>query len=331
MAVGCGFRAQWELDDGTLSIASETGMAAWVRYRATQAGEAACDTVRTVIIGDGVAAIPPEAFAACCNLESVTMADSVAEIGERAFYQDEALAFVTWPAGLQSIGESAFQETGLEEVVLPEAVEEIGLWAFDGMASLKRVVLPDSLTSVNYAFSRCPALESVWLGNGLTCLGDCEFSDCTGLKELYLPENVVALGEHPLLESGVERLVVGGSLQAVDRLVITRTNYPSLQQLVFCRGRRPWRRTATAAFVGPWTKRRPRKSRSSIWRVRRLSGRDGRHVPQCASNRWMICRRFHRAGRREMEAGAARGCLRPAARERAGIVQLDQRPAEGQG
>ncbi len=239
MAVGCGFGAQWELDDGTLSIASEAGMAAWMKYRATQAGEAACDTVRTVIIGDGVAAIPPEAFAACCNLESVTMADSVAEIGERAFYRDAALAFVTWPAGLQSIGESAFQETGLEEVVLPEAVEEIGLWAFDGMASLKRVVLPDSLTSVNYAFSRCPALESVWLGNGLTCLGDYEFSDCTGLKELYLPENVVALGEHPLLESGVERLVVGGSLQAVDRLVITRANYPSLQQLVFLQGPPP--------------------------------------------------------------------------------------------
>lgn len=239
MAVGCGFRAQWELDDGTLSIASEAGMAAWVRYRATQAGEAACDTVRTVIIGDGVAAIPPEAFAACCNLESVTMADSVAEIGERAFYRDAALAFVTWPAGLRRIGESAFQETGLEEVVLPEAVEEIGLWAFDGMARLRRVVLPDSLTSVDYAFSRCPALQSVSLGGGLSRLGDYEFSDCTGLKELYLPENVVALGEHLLLESGVERLVVGGSLQSVDRLVITRTNYPSLQQLVFLQGPPP--------------------------------------------------------------------------------------------
>lgn len=239
MAVGCGFRAQWELDDGTLSIASEAGMADWVRYRSTQEGVAACDAVRTVVIGDGVAVIPPEAFAACGNLESVTMADSVAEIGERAFYRDRALASVAWPAGLQRIGESAFQETGLVEVALPEAVEEIGLWAFDGMARLKRVVLPDRLTSVEYAFSRCPALQSVSLGGGLSRLGDYEFSDCTGLKELYLPENVVALGEHLLLESGVERLVVGGSLQSVDRLVITRANYPALQQLVFLQGPPP--------------------------------------------------------------------------------------------
>ena len=212
MAVECDFRAQWELGDGTLHIASEAGMTAWMKYRATQAGEAACGTVHTVIIGDGVAAIPPEAFAACCNLESVTMADSVAEIGERAFYQDGALVSVTWPDGLRRIGESAFQETGLEEVVLPEAVEQVGLWAFDGMARLKYVALRDRLTSVEYAFSRCPALQSVSLGDGLTRLGDYEFSDCTGLKELYLPENVVALGEHPLLESGVKRLIVGGSL-----------------------------------------------------------------------------------------------------------------------
>ena len=161
-------------------------MADWVRYRSTQEGVAACDAVRTVVIGDGVAVIPPEAFAACGNLESVTMADSVAEIGERAFYRDGALASVAWPAGLQRIGESAFQETGLVEVALPEAVEEIGLWAFDGMARLKRVVLPDRLTSVEYAFSRCPALQSVSLGGGLSRLGDYEFSDCTGLKELYL-------------------------------------------------------------------------------------------------------------------------------------------------
>lgn len=239
IAVGCDFRAQWELADGTLSIASEAGMTAWMKYRATQAGEAACGTVHTVIIGDGVAAIPPEAFAACCNLESVTMADSVAEIGERAFYQDGALVSVTWPDGLRRIGESAFQETGLEEVVLPEAVEEVGLWAFDGMARLKYVALRDRLTSVEYAFSRCPALQSVSLGDGLTRLGDYEFSDCTGLKELYLPKNVVALGEHPLLESGVKRLIVGGSLQSIDRLVITRANYPSLQQLVFLQGPPP--------------------------------------------------------------------------------------------
>lgn len=239
MAAGCGPGAQWELDDGALRIASEAGMADWVRYRSTQEGVAACDAVRTVVIGDGVAVIPPEAFAACGNLESVTMADSVAEIGERAFYRDGALASVAWPAGLQRIGESAFQETGLVEVALPEAVEEIGLWAFDGMARLKRVVLPDRLTSVEYAFSRCPALQSVSLGGGLSRLGDYEFSDCTGLKELYLPENVVALGEHLLLESGVERLVVGGSLQSIDRLVITRANYPALQQLVFLQGPPP--------------------------------------------------------------------------------------------
>lgn len=248
MAAGCGPRAQWELAGGALCIASEAGMADWVRYRSTQAGGAACDAVRTVVIGDGVAAIPPEAFAACGNLESVTMADSVAEIGERAFYRDGALASVTWPAGLQRIGESAFQETGLEEVALPEAVEQIGLWAFDGMARLKRVVLPDRLTSVEYAFSRCPALQSVSLGGGLSRLGDYEFSDGTGLKELYLPENVVALGEHPLLESGVERLVVGGSLQSVDRMVITRANYPALQQLVFLQGPPPVEEDGNGGF-----------------------------------------------------------------------------------
>ena len=33
MAVECDFRAQWELGDGTLNIASEAGMTAWMKYR----------------------------------------------------------------------------------------------------------------------------------------------------------------------------------------------------------------------------------------------------------------------------------------------------------
>ena len=49
----------------------------------------------------------------------------------------------------------------------------------------------------------------------------------------------------------LKRLIVGGSLQSIDRLVITRANYPSLQQLVFLQGPPPVGTDGSGGFCEP--------------------------------------------------------------------------------
>lgn len=232
---GCVHEA-FSLEQGHLMIRSEHAMQSWLSYRKSKEnkdGFVPEAELCTLTIEGNIREIPDYAFSCCPNLECVNLCDSIETIGEGAFYEDNSLRKMQWSKELRTIKREAFYGTGLEEVKLPDQVASIGWYAFMNMPFLKTVVLPDSLSTMDYAFSMEPNLSMVSIGNGIEYLGDAEFSSCPNLRELTLPKSIKRLKMHILDDSGIERLIISGSILQIDSLHINRSHFPRLKQIVF--------------------------------------------------------------------------------------------------
>lgn len=144
------------------------------------------NSIKTVIIGDGVTTIGENSFIDCNSLADVTIADSVAMIGYSAFYDCDSLTRVTIGDSVITIGDSAFSDCD----------------------SLTSVTIGDSVITIgNSAFSNCDNLASVTIGNSVTTIGNSAFSSCDSLTSLTIPNSVksignfvfgIPLGSHPI-------------------------------------------------------------------------------------------------------------------------------------
>ena len=158
----CGENVTWKLtEDGSLTISGsgemenyEWGDAPWARQK---------DSIRNVVIEDGVTSIGTRAFKSCESLESVILPDGLNSIGKRAFAWCWNLADVTLPDGLESIDEAAFFDcNSLRDITIPEGVTDISYKAFYYCNSLSSVSIPESVTSIGeYAFDWCHELNTV--------------------------------------------------------------------------------------------------------------------------------------------------------------------------
>ncbi|HRZ55537.1 MAG TPA: leucine-rich repeat domain-containing protein, partial [Candidatus Paceibacterota bacterium] len=145
-----------------------------------------CITLTSVMVDDGVQAIPDRAFLGCTGLTSVTIPDSVTSIGDWAF-SGTGLTSVTIPDSVTSIGDRAFSGcTGLTSITIPNSVTSIGDYAFNSCAGLTSVTIPDSVTSIGgEAFNGCTRLASVYF-RGDSPEGPEAFYDCP-TTIYYLP------------------------------------------------------------------------------------------------------------------------------------------------
>lgn len=131
---------EWNGADGILTVGGEGEMedvgpesVPWRELR---------ESVRAVVIGDGVTAIGEWAFSRCGSLLSVTIGKGVKTIGEWAFFGCEKLASVEIPDGVTAVEDNAFYDcAGLKKVALGAGVKRIGVAAFSGC---------DGITSVEY-------------------------------------------------------------------------------------------------------------------------------------------------------------------------------------
>ncbi len=131
-------------------------------------------------------------FADCASLKSIVVPEGITAIPAYAFYEASSLTSIDLPSTLKSIGERAFYNcSGLRSVEIPESVTSIGTYAFYGCAGLTSLELPDSVISLgNNAFDTCTGLTGVKLSNGLTSLPNSAFEECTGLKSVVLPDGL---------------------------------------------------------------------------------------------------------------------------------------------
>lgn len=137
------------------------------------------ESIRSVVIPEGVTIIGKNAFRGCAELAEVKLPQSLRALGEGAFYGCSALRTVELPDGLREIGESAFSDCiSLTQIRLPDGVTRIGEGAFWYDQQLKRVHIPDSVTQIGEnAFAGCAALEEVSIPEGCS-VGKAAFAGC---------------------------------------------------------------------------------------------------------------------------------------------------------
>ena len=215
----------WSFDSetGALTISGSGEMqdfassAPWAEYR---------QSIKSVVIEDGVTSIGDRAFNSCTALQTVSVPASVTKIGDYAFRFCDQLESVTFAANSQltSIGRSAFEEcSSLSGVNLTAdmPVSSIGAYAFAYCSSLTDITIPRTVTAINeytfhycvklenvnfalssqlqsigaHAFRNCKALTSFAIPNGVTSIGASAFRGCSALAALTVPASVVSVGD----------------------------------------------------------------------------------------------------------------------------------------
>jgi len=203
------------------------------------------ETVRTVIIPEGVRTIGSGAFWHCTGLERVTLPSTLTEIGKWAFSGCAGLAETALPDGLTVIGGSAFSGCRLlRELTLPAGLRRIGHDAFKDCDALRLRVESGSLAH-EYVQRWCAGNMQVTGGRPRSdfrtepCEGGCTLTRYTGRESrVTVPAEVngaavVAIGDGAFKGCGtVGEIVLPEGLHSIgdvafkDCAALTRVKLP---------------------------------------------------------------------------------------------------------
>ena len=172
------------LGDGVVSIGD------WTFYY--------CTSLTSIFIPEGVTYIGSRTLAICRSLTSIYIPKSVTSIGDRVLSGCYYLKLVYIPEGVTRIVTAAFYYcASLKSIHIPESVVSIGSQAFDSCRSLTSVYIPESVTSIGYtAFSTCTSLTSINIPEKVTTINNSTFYNCTSLKSIYLPEGITTINQY---------------------------------------------------------------------------------------------------------------------------------------
>ena len=137
----------WSLVDGVLTIGGTGEMPG---FYMDCPWKASTDSIKKVIIENGVTSIGKNAFLNCNVLQTVEIPGSVTALGYQAFASCDILTSIDIPEGVTRIDGSAFQGCWkLSSITISASVTEIGHQAFSQC---------DRLTSVTFAGRTAPTL-----------------------------------------------------------------------------------------------------------------------------------------------------------------------------
>ena len=184
-----------------------------------------CDSLKSVVVGNGVTHVDFLSFSECSALESVSFPCSVSDIDRGIFYRCSSLVNIevdeenpyyksidgnlytkdgktivryalgkadnsfSMPDDVTNVGDRAFYDcSSLVSIEIPDSVKSIGEDAFYGCSSLIDIDIPDSVTEIcDRAFSRCTSLKSIEIPCSVTSIGDGAFYGCSSLETITLP------------------------------------------------------------------------------------------------------------------------------------------------
>lgn len=203
----CGENLTWTLDgEGTLRI-SGTGAMEEYEWRSDVPWYQSRDSIKTVVMENGVTTIGSYAFFNCSGLTNVTIPESVTSIGKNAFgncnnltdvYITDIDAWCRINFGDTPMGYAKniwLNGSKITSVTVPEGVTELN-YTFYGFKDLIRVTLPKSLTGIGEkTFYKCTSLISITIPDGVTAIGDSACSSCTSLASVTIPASVTSIGD----------------------------------------------------------------------------------------------------------------------------------------
>lgn len=152
------------------------------------------DSVKEIVIEEGIEKIEYGAFQKCTSLQSVHLPKSLKIIRSHAFEGCVELKNVVVQEGLEIIGDCAFRNCSMTEFNFPESLQTIGERAFNSVP-LQNISFGKNLIRIcDSAFRNCHSLSSVSFSEGLQETGDFVFENCINLQELSFPNSLGLLG-----------------------------------------------------------------------------------------------------------------------------------------
>ena len=151
------------------------------------------ETIKTLIISDGVTSIGNNAFSNFSKLTSVSLPSSLTSIGSSAFEGCDNLTSINLPTSLTSIGSSTFKGcNGLTSINLPTSLTSIGSSAFEGCNGLTSLDIPTNVNDIgNRAFYNCTILKTVNVFSPTPpTLGDLVFDGNASDRKIYVPKPI---------------------------------------------------------------------------------------------------------------------------------------------
>ena len=170
-----------------------------------------CDSLKRVVLSDGVKEIGESAFSSCTKLNEIIIPESVTTINSRAFYSCMSLFKIKLPANADIVGANPFQECrNLQEIIVADSSEKGHISSLDGILynadkttllcypagkTNQNYTIPDSVTTIaQMAFWQAKNLKSVTLPVGLTSIEEYAFCDCSGLESITFPAGLQKIG-----------------------------------------------------------------------------------------------------------------------------------------
>lgn len=224
----CGTNAFWNYSNGVLTISgtgpmknyTHTTAAPWSKYS---------DSIKTIIIKDGIETVGKYAFCDFTILTSVDLPNSITSIQPSAFFECEKIERIDIPNKVTYIGYCAFMLcSNLNKIDLPHTVTFIGERAFGWCESLTAVFIPSSVSTIErMVFAGCSMLKkieiapdnktyhsannciietqsktlimgcntsSIPLDGSVTSIKSWAFSDCDKLKSIKIPSEIAYMG-----------------------------------------------------------------------------------------------------------------------------------------
>ena len=188
---------EWKFDEETATLTiSGTGPMGEYNF-SDDPWDEYTDSIKNVIIEDGITTIGKNAFRECYALESIVIPDSVTSIGDYSFEMCNSLTSITLSDNINTIGMYAFQHCiGLTSVVIGDGVTTIELSTFAQCRNLESVVIGDGVTTIRSgAFQDCAKLKTVTFGKSLNTIESSAFSGCSSLESVTIPDTVTTMGK----------------------------------------------------------------------------------------------------------------------------------------
>ena len=176
----CGDNATWTLDDeGTLTI---DGSGPMTDYANKGPWFSSRDSIKEIVIGDGITHIGNSAFFYLEAVRSITIGSSVETIGDYSFLNCSGVSSLVIPDNVKRIGIQSFGRCyALRSVIIGSGVNYIGPYNFKESGDLTTITfLCHSFTSDDYGnwssntyyFSFLTDRTTVYLPEGFTVQGD---------------------------------------------------------------------------------------------------------------------------------------------------------------
>lgn len=96
--------------------------------------------ISSIVLPEGITALPDRCFSKCSSLNSITIPNSVTSLGEACFSSCSSLKSITIPNGVTSLGSSCFYYcSSLESITIPGSVTSLGSRCFGNCSNLLKV------------------------------------------------------------------------------------------------------------------------------------------------------------------------------------------------